>query len=312
MILTVTLNPAVDRTVWVERLIPGRLHRIKAGRSDAAGKGINVSRALAGWGAETEAVALLGGATGELIRRALEDAGVPGRFIAIAGESRVNTKIIEEATGQLTELNEAGPVVTELELDAVAEAISARVPAVSWLVLSGSLPPGVEPRAYRTLIQRARAGRSDLPVALDASGEAFALGLEAKPDIVKPNREEMEQLVGGSVERLEDRIEAVRKVRAMGVKRVVLSLGAEGAIFGGPEGLICAKSKPVEVKSSTGCGDTLLAATLYGLTLGWPWERCAVFAVAAATAAAMLEGTAFPTLAQIAEAEKGVAITALP
>lgn len=310
MILTVTLNPAVDRTLWIDRLVPGALHRLKASRSDAAGKGINVSRALFGWGAATEIITVVGGATGEWIRQTLAASGLRGFYIAVAGESRVNTKVVEES-GRLTEFNELGPAVPEEVLDAAAEAVAKRIGEASWLVLSGSLPRGLGPEAYRTLIGAARRLRPDLPVALDASGEALALGIKAGPDLIKPNREEMAQLVGRPLTRLDDCIEAVAEVRRRGVSRVVLSLGAEGALFGGPEGLVYAKSRPVKVKSPTGCGDTLLAAALYGLLQGWSWERCARFAVSAATAAAMLEGTTFPTLEQVREAEEGVEAEAI-
>lgn len=307
MILTVTLNPAIDRTVWVDRLVPGDLHRIKACRSDVAGKGINVSRALRGWGAGSEVIAVLGGRVGEWIRESLAAEGLWGHFIPVAGESRINTKVVD-ASGELTELNEAGPSLTGSEMDAVAKAIAARAHDASWLVLSGSLPGGVEPGTYRTLIEAARGQQKELQVALDTSGKALALGLEARPDIIKPNREEMQTLLGRSLGRPGDYVAAVREVRARGIHRVVLSLGAEGALFGGPEGTIWGRSAPIAVKSPTGCGDTLLAATLYGLTQGWAWDRCARFAVAAATAAAMLEGTVFPALDQVCEAEKLVEV----
>lgn len=302
MILTVTLNPAIDRTIWVERLSPGELHRVGASQSDAAGKGVNVSKALKGWGAETEVVATVAGETGRLIERALSAEGLAGTYIAVEGESRINIKVVEEPTGRLTELNEVGPYLDAADLERVAKAVVARLDGASWLVLSGSLPQGAPIDAYRRLIEAAQKKRPGLPVALDSSGMALQEGIGATPSLVKPNRDEMEELLGRPLGGPVEWTAAVDEVRALGVERVVLSLGSEGALFGGDEGYFWAKSKPVEVASPTGCGDTLLAATLFALTQGWPWERCARFAVAAATAAAMLPGTRFPSLREIDQA----------
>lgn len=306
MILTVTLNPAVDRTIWVNGLVPGGLHRVQRSTMDAGGKGINVSRALRGLGGATEVVALLGGRTGEAIRRALESEGLSGEYLTVEGESRTNIKVVESPTGRLTEFNEAGPILGPDGLDQVAEAIARRLEGAKWLVLSGSLPPGAPSQAYQRLIEAARRSRPGVPVALDASGDALRLGLRAAPDLIKPNRDEMEELLGRSLPDVEACKKAVAEVRAWGVGRVVLSLGAEGALFAAAEGCYWAKSKPIDVASPTGCGDTLLAATLYALSQGKPWDECAGFAVAAATAAAMLPGTSFPTMQEIDQAAAGV------
>lgn len=309
MILTVTLNPAIDRTIWIEGLSPGDLHRVRRSQTDVGGKGINVSRALRGWGSKTQVVAVLGGENGSVIQRTLEAEGLSGAFIMLEGESRTNIKVIEEPTGRMTELNEAGPGLKAAGLDDVAAAIVERLGAARWLVLSGSLPPGAPTDAYRRLIEAAKARRPDLPVALDTSGAALRLGLQGAPSLIKPNRDEMEQLLG---RRLGDDPgqwkRAADEVRAKGIDRVVLSLGAQGALFAGgaDEGSLWARSEPVKVASPTGCGDTLLAATLFALCQGWTWERCARFAVAAATAAATLPGTAFPSLEQIGEMEPRV------
>lgn len=312
MILTVTLNPAIDRTIWVESLRPGELHRVRTSQSDAAGKGINVSKALKGWGGETEVVAALGGETGGLIQRSLEADGLSGAFVTIMGESRINTKVVEGPTGRLTEFNEVGPQLTPADLDAVVGAVTGRLDDASWLVLSGSLPQGTPTDTYRRLIGAAREKRPGIPVALDSSEEALRHGIGAAPSLIKPNQDEMEELLGRPLgDKPGEWKKAVDEVKAMGVDRVVLSLAAEGALFAADEGCFWAKSKPVKVASPTGCGDTLLAATLFALTRGWPWERCAQFAVAAATAAATLPGTAFPTLDAIGEAERHVTTSSL-
>ena len=124
VIVTVTLNPAIDRTIWVDRLDPGALHRVQKSRSDVGGKGINVSRALRLWGARTRVVAVVGGEAGKTIRRSLESEGLPGDFITIPGESRINTKVIEAHAGRLTELNEAGPHLDPDVPSQVAEAVA--------------------------------------------------------------------------------------------------------------------------------------------------------------------------------------------
>lgn len=316
MILTVTLNPAVDRTVWVDGLHPGELHRVRRSQCDVGGKGINVSRALVKWSCDTAVVAVLAGETGRSIRRMLEAEGLEGAFVVVEGESRTNVKVIEEPTGRMTELNEAGPNLDPSRLDDVTAAIAGRLGSTRWLVLSGSLPPGSPADSYRRLIEAARALRPGLSVALDTSGTALRLGLAGGdvPSLVKPNRIEMEELLGRPLDDdPNDWKRAAERVRAMGVDRVVLSLGVRGALFAGDpakgEGCFWARSQPVRVASPTGCGDTLLAATLYALSQGWSWERCARFAVAAATAAAALPGTAFPTREQISHSDRLVTTT---
>jgi 1-phosphofructokinase len=308
VILTVTLNPAIDRTIWVDQLKPGELHRAARSSVDAAGKGINVSRALRRWGMPTEIVAVLGGRTGEAIQQALLSEGLEGCFLPAHGESRTNVKVVEAPTGRMTEFNEMGPPMGPAGLDRVIQALSQRLERADWLVLSGSLPRGTPPEAYQRIIEAARRARPGMPVALDASGEALRLGLAAAPGLIKPNRHEMEELLNRPLPDLKAWKEAALEVQAAGVERVVLSLGADGALFAAAEGCYWAKSKPVEVKSPTGCGDTLLAATLYALGQKRAWEECARFAVAAATAAAMLPGTQFPALEEIGAALAGVTV----
>ena len=291
-----TLNPSLDRTLWVDRLEPGSLHRVALSREHPSGKGVNVSLALHAWGEPTRVCAVVGGRTGERIRQALDRAGIPHDLVTCDGETRTNTKVIERISGRLTEFNEPGPRVAPEIADQVMEAVARGRKEASYVALSGSLPPGVDPDCYKAMIERLKRGG---PVALDASGPALKEGIKAGPDLVKPNVEELESLAGKELPRLEDRLWALQRVHEMGVRMVALSMGPDGALFSDGRRVAWAKSEPVDVKSPVGCGDVLLAGLLFALKRSWDWSACARFAVAAATAAAMQEGTEPPPFSEV-------------
>lgn len=304
MVTTVTLNPSLDRTLWVESLTPGTLHRAAMSKEHPSGKGINVSLALHAWGHPTRICGIVGGRTGARIKEELQRTGIPLGLVACDGETRTNTKVIE-ASGRLTEFNESGPKVGAAALETALEAAASGRAHGSYVALCGSLPPGVPAESYRRMIERLRAGG---PVALDASGEALVEGIKGRPDVVKPNVDELESLIGRDLPRMEDRLEGVRQVHAMGVRIVALSMGPEGALISDGERVVWAKSAPIEVRSPVGCGDVLLAGLLFSLGKPWEWTQRARFAVAAATAAALQEGTVPPSYADVEAALKSVAV----
>lgn len=308
--ITLTLNACIDRTIWVDRLTPGALHRVLHSRSDSSGKGINVSKALQRWGISTHAIVVVGGMSGEQIRQDLSELGLPAQFVQVRGETRINVKVIEESHGRMTELNERGAPVREKDLSEVEASIERVADDADWLVLSGSLPPGAPSDYYGQLGARYR---DRLSVALDAEGDALALGLQAHPALIKPNLSEMETLLGRPLRSPDAWYQACAELQQQGVERVVLSLGEQGAVFAGTidEGVYWAKSRPVTVKSLAGCGDIMLAATIQGMSRRWSWRDIARFATAAATAAATLEGTTAPTLDQVQAMLDGITLTRL-
>ena len=188
MIVTLTANPSVDRTIEVDVLRPGTVIRARASRVDAGGKGVNVARALAAHGCEATAVLPSGGAEGAQLEALLAGAGLDLRTVRIAGSIRANVTVVE-ADGTTTKLNEPGPGLSQAELDALAVTLTDAAAQADWVVLSGSLPPGAPVGWYAGLIRQL--GGTGLRVAIDSSGPPLAMAIAARPDLIKPNREEL-------------------------------------------------------------------------------------------------------------------------
>ncbi|MDL4771857.1 MULTISPECIES: 1-phosphofructokinase [Thermomonosporaceae] len=259
MIVTLTLNPSLDRTIEVDELTRGAMIRARSARLDPGGKGVNVSRALLASGIASTAVVTVGGADGEQLHRLLRAEGMAVRAVPVAGTTRSNVTIAEPG-GVVTKLNEPGAALTRAELDAVAEMVVAEAETASWVVGCGSLPPGVPAAMYAELCRAfAPAG---IRVAIDSSGPALLAAVAAGPDLIKPNREELAEAVGRPVDRFSDVVGAARELRARGARTVLVSLGADGAVLVDDDGIL-AGSAPVDRPSSTvGAGDALLAGFL--------------------------------------------------
>lgn len=188
MIVTVTMNPAIDRTVWVDRLVPGSLNRIRRAQNDPGGKGINVSKTIRALGGDSVAAGFLAGESGRFIERALKEQGIRCDFVYASGETRTNTKVIEE-NGAMTELNEPGPHIDKKELEELLQKLLGYAGPQTLFVLSGSVPAGVEKSIYADIVRMAR--EKGAKVLVDADGELFARAAAEGPDLVKPNREEL-------------------------------------------------------------------------------------------------------------------------
>lgn len=294
MIITVTLNPAVDKTVRVEKLNIGGLSRIREMRMDAGGKGINVSRAISALGGESLAMGLLGGAQGAFIRGALRDGGIRSAFTEIAGETRTNLKVVAD-DGTVTELNEPGPEITKEEMDMLRRSLEMQIHAGDLLILSGSAPKGTPDTCYAELIQLAHACGAE--VLLDADGERFAAGVSVRPDIVKPNLHELMEYCrcrgikpDGDTER--DRaVYAGRMLIAAGIREVIVSMGEDGALFLNGESTWHVPAIPVKVSSTVGAGDVMAAAYALGCVQGLAIEERMRLAVAASAGAVATQGT---------------------
>jgi len=287
MIYTITLNPALDRTLFVEGMNVNGTSRIKREARYAGGKGIDVSRALVEMDVPTVAMGLVGGFDGKEFEGRLLNEGVACDFTRIAGEIRTNIIIHDESTGRESALLARGPEVQPVEImDFVSRLEKLR--AVDFLVISGSLPPGVSPAVYRRIVQVAT--DNDIRVLLDASGAALRHGIRSGPTVIKPNRTELAELVGKELEEPTAIVEACRELLER-VRIVLVSLGADGMVMLDAERALHARPPRVEVKSTVGAGDCAVAGFLHGMVTSEDPVDCLRRAVASGTAATLNEGT---------------------
>ncbi|MEU2771494.1 1-phosphofructokinase family hexose kinase [Streptomyces sp. NPDC007162] len=286
MILTVTLNTALDITYRVGALRPHTSHRVSDVAERPGGKGVNVARVLAALGHETTVTGFAGGATGAAVRERLAGtAGVREALLPVAGATRRTIAVVDELTGDTTQLNEPGPQIAPAEWGAFLDHYEELLPGASAVALCGSLPPGVPVGAYAMLIRTARS--AGVPVLLDASGEPLRRGVAARPDLVKPNAEELAELTGSH-----DPSRAAQDARRRGARTVVASLGPQGLLALTPEGCWHALPPTREHGNPTGAGDATVAALLSAQVeqLPWPARLTRAVALSAATVRAPTAG----------------------
>ncbi|MEU6575610.1 1-phosphofructokinase family hexose kinase [Streptomyces sp. NPDC046805] len=286
MILTVTLNTALDITYRVRALLPHASHRVSEVVERPGGKGVNVARVLAALGHEVTVTGFTGGGTGRAVRERLRDTpGVVDALLPVAGATRRTVAVVDERTGDTTQLNEPGPQIAPVEWTAFQEAYADLLGGASAVALCGSLPPGVPVGAYAGLVRTARA--AGVPVLLDTGGEPLRRGVAARPDIVKPNAGELAELTGSH-----EPSRATQDARRRGARAVVASLGAEGLVAHTPEGRWRAVPPARVHGNPTGAGDSAVAGLLSGLVehLPWPERLCRAVALSAATVLAPTAG----------------------
>lgn len=287
MILTVTLNPAVDKNCRLEELHIGAVNRLSTATGWAGGKGINVTRVLRQFKLPVMAIGFLGGNNGKMIEEAVEQLGADCFFTQVEGETRVNTNLIED-NGRVTEILEPGPTITGKKLEEFIKCYVGCLEQCNLVILSGSLPKGVPVDFYATLIKLSNA--YGVKTVLDTSGEALKAGLEAVPYLVKPNRTELEQLVGRSLTTREELAAEAAKLLQKGIQKVVVSLGSEGMMYVDREGSLFEPAKQVRVLSTVGCGDTAVASLCMSELAGEDREMALRKAVALSAANATTEG----------------------
>lgn len=304
MIVTLTPNPSLDRTIEIEALHRGEVHRAVANRVDPGGKGVNVSRVLAAHGAPTLAVLPVGGPDGTRLSELLAPTGVTVVTVPVASPTRSNVTLVE-SDGTTTKINEAGPMLSHAETTAVADRLVAVAGSADWVVLSGSLPRGVSDRFYADLV--ARLHEQGTPVAVDTSGPPLAAAVEARPDLIKPNADELAEIAGRPLSTWGDVVAEAQALRSRGVSTVLVSLGSDGALLVDDHGVCRAVPPTVTARSTVGAGD----ATLGGFIVAGATGRAALrTAVAFGTAAVTLPGSAMPTPADVNADE--VAVDASP
>jgi 1-phosphofructokinase len=282
MILTVTLNPAVDKIIILDSLELGELNRVKDTSTLAGGKGINVSEVLTELGKENIALGIVGGSNGKIINDFLTDMEVKSDFSWSKNNTRQNLKIKEKSKNRETEINETGKIDSE-DLESFKEKYDKYIKENKTVVLSGSLPDGAPDDIYAELIEKAV--EEDVKAILDTSGEAFRIGLEKSPYLVKPNLEEMENLLGKELEGNEDLKEAAEFLLDKGVKEVMISLGGDGAFIASQSEAYRLYTPSVDVAQTTvGAGDTMVAGLAKEIDQNSSLKDTGVYAAALATA----------------------------
>lgn len=307
-ILTLTLNPALDLTVRLDSLQPGALNRSQGLLSHAAGKGLNVAQVLADLGHKVSVSGFLGAANAAPFEALFDRRGLRDAFVRVPGETRSNIKLAEH-DGRITDINGPGLQVGAEQQAELLEELEPIVAGHDAVVVAGSLPQGVSPQWFAGLLRLLQG--FGLPLALDSSGAALRAGLALSPWLVKPNEEELAEACTLPADASAELLAAARRLRGQGVEHVLLSRGAAGVCWFGPDFALQAKPPRVEVVSTVGAGDSLLAASLHGLLSDWPAERTLRLATAVAAQAVTQLGFGIHDREQLARLEAGVSIASL-
>lgn len=289
MIYTVTLNPALDKTVKVERFSVDTVNRITTLRTDPGGKGINVSKVVAKLGGNSKALGILGGNTGRAIAEGLEKLGLNCSFLYAEGETRTNLKIIDPVNHTNTDINEPGVQVNENILNTLLQHLTWMIRPGDIVVLSGSLPAGAPHDTYRTWVACCK--DAGAKVFLDADGSLLADGLKAVPYLVKPNNDELSRLMGRELTTTEELADAARSLLASGVEKVIVSMGSRGALYVTRDAILYAEGLKVPVGSTVGAGDSVVAALAVAEDKGMTLEEAVRLSTATGAANVMCSGT---------------------
>lgn len=297
MVITVTLNPALDKTLTIEGLETGGVNRVTSVRHDIGGKGINVSKVLREFGVDSICTGFLGGNLEDVFRKELEKRGIQADFVSVEGSTRTNIKIVDVMKDEYTDINEPGAVISHEELEAFLVKFETLVKEGDIVVLSGGVSPSVPKDIYRKLTELSKARGAY--VLVDAEGPLLEEALKAKPDVIKPNDRELSMLMGKEVGSDEEILNAARQLRMQGIGKVLVSLGGDGSLLVTEEGALRAKGLKVPVKSTVGAGDSMVAALVYAKLKGMTDRETLGFAQASGAATVMLEGTKACTLDEV-------------
>ena len=302
MIYTVTLNPAIDLELQVPSLSVNDVCRASASREDIGGKGFNVTKMLNNLGVESVALGFMAGANGEKLQGMLANAGLQTDLLDVAGETRINVTI--KSDGEHIKVNDSGPKISQADQLRMLTKIKSYAKPNDWWVLAGSLPQGIAMNFYAQLIEVLQAAGSK--VVLDTSGEALALGIKARPTLVKPNLMEARQLIASQLDSQQPTndqeitaSEACLALSKMGCQQVVLSLGEQGLNYFEAGRVRHLESPTVQEANPIGAGDALVAGLVLGLANGESLESACTFGMACGAATAASTGTQMPTKAEV-------------
>jgi len=297
-IVTITLNPALDHTVHIPQFQTGEVNRAQQQRIDPGGKGINVAKVVRALGYPVAVTGFLGQDNSKVFNEYFQRKAIDNFFVEVTGAARVNIKIVDEHNGQVTEINFPGLISTSPDLAKLTGVIRRLTDDRQYFVISGSLPQGLPDTIYGQLIEILKGQR--VKVLLDSSGAALREGIKALPDAIKPNLEELSQLMGKSLEKENDIRKAIAELLAGGIKQVVVTLGSQGAIIADKEQTLRVRPPAVIAKSTVGAGDALVAGFVVGQTRGLSLAECARLGTAAATASVIQPGTQAGSIKEVA------------
>jgi 6-phosphofructokinase 2 len=289
MIYTITLNPALDRVLWVEKIEQDDSNRIEKVQRYAGGKGIDVSKMLTILEVDNKALGFVGGFTGEELEGRLLNEGVKCDFCRISGETRTNIIINEMNLGNQFLFSDKGPVIKPYELMQMINKVE-KLEKPEVVVISGSLPPGIHPEVYRKMVEIAKSNGAR--VMLDTDGDALRVGIQGLPDFIKPNIHELSRLVGVELKGLDEIVCSAKSVREQGVGFVLVSMGSRGMLLVGGKEHCLASPPEVEVINKIGAGDSAVAGFVYGVVKGKSLKETLIYSVAAGTATTLRPGTA--------------------
>lgn len=293
LIVTLTVNPAIDRTITVDRLAFEDRAYILSTKDTPGGRGINASSVIHAFGGKTVAILPAGGSSGARFQDFLKNCGFPVIIVAIRNKVRTNLTITD-SHGLTAKLNEHGPKLSKAEMSKIEKAVHANIQGASWLMLCGSLPPGAPDDVYARIIAFAQSRK--VSTLLDSDGDALKLGLAAKPTLVSPNQEEAERLLSTALITRTNCLQAAERLHRMGAESVMLSLGSRGAV-GFYKGRLWEAIPPrVDAVCPIGAGDAQSAAFLWSFENDHSYSEAIRWGVAAGTASAMLPGMKFASL----------------
>lgn len=297
MIKTVTLNPALDKTIILDEYRVGQVNRVKSVFKDAGGKGINVSKMIRNLGGRSIATGVLAGTTGSFIKKELERMEIEHNFIEFTGETRTNLKLIDLRTDTFTDINESGAFLPSAKLTELEFLIFNDLEKDDLLVLSGSVPAGVSEHIYSDWINKAKELR--VRTILDAEGPLFKNGVKAGPTLIKPNDYELSIYFS---EKMTDRrtiFSYASKLFKYGIEMIMISLGSAGAVFLAGDERIVVEPLSLDVKSTVGAGDAMVGALAMGIAEGMTLEDMIPLSAAASSASIINDGTEMGTIEQV-------------
>lgn len=305
-ILTLTLNPALDITIGLDTLRPGQVNRSQAQHSHAAGKGLNVAQVLADLGHSVTVGGFLGRDNLQPFEALIDGRGFTDCFVRVPGETRRNIKLVE-VDGRVTDINGQGPEVDEAARSALLDRLEQIAPGHDAVVVAGSLPRGISADWFRQLLERLKA--QGLKVVLDSSGEALRVGLQSAPWLVKPNTEELGEVLGLAVDNLAQQRAAAKRLLDSGVEHVVVSAGEQGVTWFSRDLALQARPPKVRVASTVGAGDSLVAGMVHGLLLAEAPAQTLTRATAIAAQAVTQVGFGIHDREHLAQLEAAVQLT---
>lgn len=298
-IVTVTLNPAIDRTLHLANFTLGQVNRVASERTDPGGKGINVAKVIKALEHPVLVTGFLGNNNASVFQNYFKKEEIYNHFVETAGENRVNIKIVDTTSDVVSELNFPGITPTPLDLDQLVTTLRELAITHKWFVLAGSLPPTVPTDIYAKLITMLH--EYDCKVILDTSGPALAAGIAARPFAVKPNLPELSQLMNSPMESDDEILKAIKHLLSQGIEKVAISLGEKGSLVADCNQILRAKAPTVPVSSTVGAGDAFVAGFSVGQARNLSLADSVRLASASAGAAVALPGTQAASLNQVNE-----------